>query len=369
MEKVPDELIGYTGNTVCNLLHYSATEKGELVLALTGSAAVIASVFFLYWLADKFVSGWKKVNNSFFPEIISRLLMPFFTAAGLLGIFFIWEPFKKSWESGWLRFDRQIFYTSLIFCLGWGCCSLITFFDLKLRDFAERNDNKLDKLTVSMIGNSLKTVVILTAFFFTGQNIFHFNITALLASAGVVGLSLALAAKDTVSNFFGTLVIIADSPFRIGDRIECENINGIVLSVGMRSSRIKLDDESVCTVPNSILSNSILRRIDSRGVLKHEFTLQLVYSTSAGKMADAVAILHELLDDFHGRDLPGNAPHIYFAAFGEYSLDIHVIVWLKCRTFAVAEAMIDELNRSILSRFNAAGLDFAYPTRTVQLEK
>jgi len=211
--------------------------------------------------------------------------------------------------------------------------------------------------------------VLVCAFFFIGQNIFELNITALLAGAGVVGLALALAAKDTVSNFFGTLVIIADSPFRIGDRIECQNITGIVQNVGMRSSRILLDDESICTVPNSILTNSVLRRINPRFVMKRSFDLSLTYSTAPEALERAKTILHEILDDLNGKDAPGNRPHIFFASFGESSLNIRVIVWLKCTSLWEAEQQLDVINSRILHRFNAEKLEFAYPTRTLFLEK
>ena len=216
-----------------------------------------------------------------------------------------------------------------------------------------------------MFGNVLKVAVVFCALIFIGQNIFDLNITALLAGAGVAGLSLALAAKDTVSNFFGTLVIIADSPFRIGDRIECQNITGIVQNVGMRSSRIVLEDESVCTVPNSILTNAVVRRINPRYVIKRTFTLSLTYSTVPAKLLRAKAILHEILDDLKGEDAPGNKPHIFFASFGESSLNVKVIVWLKCTSFLEEETLVDEINVKILERFNAENLEFAYPTQTL----
>ena len=368
MEAPPEKMAEYAGSSIVDLFHYAAAEKQALLSALLGTFAVIAIAVAISRVMRKTADRCQR-KNSTWRKVTGQLLLPLIAAAGVTGVFLVWEPLKKSWHPQWVQFDLQIFYALLTICAVWGGCRVIGLFNLKLRDLAERNDNRLDKLTVSMIGNTLKTALILTAVLFIGQNIFHFNITALLASAGVIGLSLALAAKDTVSNFFGTLVITADSPFRIGDRIECEKINGIVLNVGMRSSRIKLDDESVCTVPNSILSNSIVRRIDCRGVLKHELTLQLVYSTSSEDMKKASALLHSLLDDFHGSDLPGNEPHIFFASFGEYSLNIHIIIWLKCRTFAEAEILIDELNNAILSSFNAAGLIFAYPTQTVKVEK
>ena len=95
--------------------------------------------------------------------------------------------------------------------------------------------------------------------------------------------------------------------------------------------------------------------------------LGLTYDTSADQMEKALRILHDILDDFHGPDKPGQSPHIYFSGYGAYSLNIRVIVWLKTSSFPEEEKLLNELNMEILKRFNAAGLNFAYPTQTLYL--
>jgi len=192
----------------------------------------------------------------------------------------------------------------------------------------------------------------------------------LLPGAGVIGLAVSLAAKDTTSNFFGTLIIIADAPFRIGDYIEAGGVSGIVSHVGMRSSKIRTANDMLCTVPNSQLSGNTVKKLSRRGMLKREWSLSLVYdpSPSLSDMEKALRILHELMDDFHGPDAPEFVPRIHFVAFGESSLNIHAVVWLKTTSFKVYGEMIGELNAGILSRFAEAGLKFAYPTRRILVE-
>ncbi len=237
--------------------------------------------------------------------------------------------------------------------------------DRKLREFAGRKDNSLSDLTAGIFGSSLKIIIIITAALFIGQNIFGLNISALLASAGVIGLACALAAKDTISNFFGTLVILTDAPFKPGDRIECGNICGIVKNVGMRSSRIITDDESECTIPNSILTNAALFQRNRRGHLKRIIDLTLTYDTTAVQMDQAVKILHEIMDNFHGPDQKEFEPRIFFSGFGAYSLNIRAIIFFKTESFLLEEQLLHELNSKILHQFNAAGLEFAYPTQTL----
>ena len=298
-------------------------------------------------------------------KVLYALTTPVILLAVLVSCFLFSFPVLKTLPPHLYDLDLRLFYASAVLASAWGIFRLVSVLDQKIRRLAERSDNSLDKLTVSMIGNTLKIAIAVTAVLFIGQNIFNLNITALLASAGIIGLAIALAAKDTVSNFFGTIVIIADCPYRIGDRIECGKVNGIVTHIGMRSTRIMTADESVYTIPNSELTNSPLCNINRRGSIKHVMDLGLTYDTSPEQMEKAMEILHGILDNFHGPDAPGQAPHIYFSGFGAYSLNIRIIIWLKTTCFSEEEKQLNELNMAILKQFNEAGLEFAYPTQTL----
>ena len=327
---------------------------------LLGILAAWAIRKFFRFLVRKHPAAWKW-------KVLYALTTPMVLLAVLVSCFLFSIPVLKTLPPSLYDLDLRLFYASAVFACAWGIFRLVTVLDQKIRRLAERSDNSLDHLTVSMIGNTLKIAIAVTAVLFIGQNIFDLNITALLASAGIIGLAIALAAKDTVSNFFGTIVIIADCPYRIGDRIESGKINGIVTHIGMRSTRIMTADESVYTIPNSELTNTPLCNINRRGCIKHAMDLGLTYDTSPEQMEKALRILHEILDNFHGPDPSKQSPHIYFSGFGAYSLNIHVIIWLKTISFAEEEKLLNELNLAILKRFNEAGLKFAYPTQTLFL--
>ena len=315
---------------------------------------------FFRFLTGKHPGVWKW-------KVLYALTTPVILLSVLISCFLFSIPLLKTLPPYLYDLDLRLFYASAVFALAWGIFRLVSVLDQKIRRLAERSDNTLDNLTVSMIGNTLKIAIAVTAVLFIGQNIFDLNITALLASAGIIGLAIALAAKDTVSNFFGTIVIIADCPYRIGDRIESGKVNGIVTHIGMRSTRIMTADGSVYTIPNSELTNSPLCNINRRGHIKHVMELGLTYDTSPEQMEKAIEILHGILDHFHGKDAPGQSPHIYFSGFGAYSLNIHIIVWLKTTSFSEEEKLLNELNMAILKQFNEAGLEFAFPTQTLLL--
>ena len=352
-----DDTAGKTGS-------WLSRERGDLLRALAGAGVSVAATALLLWLVRRLRRRQLRRRH----RLAEALTPPLIVFAGAVSCFVCLHPVLKSLPREYRRWDLRCFYAILVLIAAWGILALAGIVDGRLRKFAHRGDKLLDDITIGMIGTVFKIVVTVSAALFIGQSIFELNITALLAGAGVVGLAVALAAKDTISNFFGTLVIIADAPFRIGDHVEAGGVSGIVEHVGMRSSKLRTADETLCTVPNSVLTGGTVKNLSRRGMLKHEWTLTLVYDTTPAEMAAALKILHELMDDFHGADAPGFAPRIYFAGFGESSLDIHAVMWFKTASFEDLEELVGGLNAAIQTRFAAAGLQFAYPTRTLYIE-
>ncbi len=365
----PEEIISKLDSDAQKTKSWFSRERDNLLNFLIGSAVSILAGVFLTWLFRRLTQNRiDRHRNLWRWEILNVLTTPVILLAVLTSCFLFFFPVLKSLPRNLHDMDMRFFYAAVTLIIAWGVFGLVSVMDRKIRQFAERNDNTLDNLTVSMIGNTLKIAIAITTVLFIGQNIFHLDITALLAGAGVIGLAIALAAKDTVSNFFGTIVIIADCPFRLGDRIKAGDVNGIVTHVGMRSSKITTADESVYTIPNSMLTNTTVCNVNRSGRIKHVMDIGLTYDTAPEQMEQAMKILHEIMDNFHGPDAAGYAPHIFFSQFAASSMNIHVIMWFKTNSFAEEEALLNELNMTILKQFNEAGLNMAYPTQTIYLE-
>ena len=365
----PEEIISKLDSDAQKTKSWFSRERDNLLNFLIGSTVSILAGVFLTWLFRRLTQNRiDRQKNLWRWEILNVLTTPVILLAVLTSCFLFFFPVLKSLPRNLHDMDMRFFYAAVTLIIAWGVFGLVSVMDRKIRQFAERNDNTLDNLTVSMIGNTLKIAIAITTVLFIGQNIFHLDITALLAGAGVIGLAIALAAKDTVSNFFGTIVIIADCPFRLGDRIKAGDVNGIFTHVGMRSSKITTADESVYTIPNSMLTNTTVCNVNRSGRIKHVMDIGLTYDTAPEQMEQAMKILHEITDNFHGPDAAGYAPHIFFSQFAASSMNIHVIMWFKTNSFIEEEALLNELNMTILKRFNEAGLSMAYQTQTIYLE-
>jgi MscS family membrane protein len=248
----------------------------------------------------------------------------------------------------------------------WGIYRLVEVFNNHLKNLALRSDNNLDDLLVELIRKTVRFCVVFIAILFIGQTILGLRITALVAGAGIAGLAIALAAKDTLANFFGSVMIMLDKPFTVGERITVDSVTGGVERIGFRSTRIRSLDGHMFSIPNSKLADSVVENVAKRPYIKYAFDLTLVYSTTAVQMERAMEILHEIMDkeEIFNKELP---PRIYFTSFNDWALNISVIVWFQSTDYFETQKIKNDLNLEILRRFNAEGLDFAFPTSTNHL--
>ncbi len=323
----------------------------------------LARWFLEHFIAKKLAVKTKSDVDDLLCQVISG---PVSMCCFSVGLYVSALPMLKSMPREIDEIAERICLAMAAAAIAWGIYRLITVLDYFLTQRATKTESNLDNLIINLIRKTLKVTVAVVSVLFIGQNILGLNITTLLAGAGVAGLAIAFAAKDTIANFFGSVMIILDKPFKVGDRIKLEGVDGTVENVGFRSTRIRLLDGHLVTMPNEKVANAAIENVTSRPFIKFFNNLTLVYDTPAGKVQRAVDILHEIYDNHDGmnEELP---PRIYFSAFNDWSLNIMVIVWFHPGDYWLAQQWNHEKNMEILKRFNAEGLEFAFPTNTTYL--
>lgn len=187
-----------------------------------------------------------------------------------------------------------------------------------------------------------------------------FDVGALLAGVGIGGLALAMAAKDFVSNIFGGVTVFIDKPFKVGDRIQIAGYDGMVEEVGIRSTRIRTLAGRLVVVPNFKFSDSILENVTIEPARKNTVQLGLTYDTSPEQIQQAIEILRQIIAESSMLE-PKSV--VWFDSFGDFSLNVKLIYYVN-KTGHWADTP-GAVNLEILKRFNAAGLDFAFPTQTI----
>ncbi len=245
--------------------------------------------------------------------------------------------------------------------------SLVDVVDYGIAHVASRTQTKMDDMLAPMVRKSLRVVIVILALVQVAQILSDKPITSIIAGLGVGGLAVALAAQETIKNFFGSLVIFADKPFELGDRIVVGGHDGSVEEVGFRSTRIRTLDGHLVTVPNGELANLMIQNIGKRPYIKRVMNVAITYDTPPDKVRRAVDILKELLDNHEGMhaDFP---PRVFFSDFNDSSLNILAIYWYHPPEYWKYLEHAEALNMELLRRYNEAGIEFAFPTRTLHVK-
>jgi MscS family membrane protein len=191
-----------------------------------------------------------------------------------------------------------------------------------------------------------------------------FDVGALIAGMGIGGLALAMAAKDTVSNFFGGVTIFVDQPFRINDRIIISGIDGNVVEIGLRSTRIKTLEGRIVTIPNSRFADGVIENITKEPSRKVKVNLGLTYDTSKLEMEKAMESLKEIIRENNSTEEKVDA---VFTNWGDFSLGILLIYYIK--TGEDIFNVQSRINLTILEKFNENNWNFAFPTQTIEISK
>jgi MscS family membrane protein len=221
----------------------------------------------------------------------------------------------------------------------------------------------LDMQIFPVIRKSLKVFIVVVAALVTTQNL-GMNVTGLLASLSIGGLAVGLAAQDTLSNLFGAVALFADKPFRVGDRVQFDAIDGTVEAIGLRSTRIRNLDGHLVAVPNRTMANASITNVSKRPNIKTVMNVGVTYDTPAEKVERAMVIIEEIF-----KPHPKTADLIIsFNKFNDSSLNILVVHWWNSTDFKEYLLGFQKLNLELKRRFDAEGIDFAFPSQTVYVK-
>ncbi len=219
--------------------------------------------------------------------------------------------------------------------------------------------------TLPMFEIVMKVVVVVGAFYFAFIA-WDINVTSLVASAGIVGIALGFAAKDTLANLFAGVFILADTPYKIGDFIILEDvIRGQVTDIGIRSTRLLTRDDVEVTVPNAVIANSMV--INETGGPDQKTRLRVKISVAYGSDVDKVSELMKscVKDVDHISAQP--EPRVRFREFGDSGLLFEFLVWVDKPLYK--GFVLDRLNTLIYKKFNEEGVEIPYPKQDVYIKQ
>ncbi len=221
----------------------------------------------------------------------------------------------------------------------------------------------LGKDVIPLIENVLKVLIVGIAVM-VALSIWKVNITPLLASAGIVGVAVALAAKDTLANFFGGISIFIDRPYKIGDYIVLDGKErGEVTEIGIRSTRIRTRDDVMISIPNSIIANS---KIVNESAPIPLYRIRIPVGVAYGSDIDLVEkVLMDITENNHNVVSDPGA-RVRFRGFGDSSLNFELLCWIK--EPSMRGMTLHELNKAIYKAFGKEGITIPFPQRDVHIK-
>jgi len=239
---------------------------------------------------------------------------------------------------------------------------------------AERSANKLDDQLVPILRNTLKALVILFGIFKLLIT-FGADPKTVLAGASIGGLAVGLASQDTIKNMIGTFMIFIDKPFRIGDWISFNNLEGAVEEVGFRSTIIRAPDTSLIKVPNNQLAEMAINNKGQRVYRRYQTKLGIRYDTPPHLIEAFVEGIKQIIE-LHPltRNSADHTPYnvrpynVEFIDYGDFALQILVNVYFKTTDWGEEMHGRHILHLGILKLAEKLGVGFAFPTQTLQME-
>ncbi len=268
-------------------------------------------------------------------------------------------------ESSVLVISNKIFFALAIFSGAYFLFSLIqAVLDWYLQEVAVKTKTTLDEQFTVMFGKLMRIVIFAIA---TMMVLSHFkvDITGLIATAGVASLAVAFAAQDSLSNLFAGLMIMADKPFRKGDRVElADGRLGDVQEIGLRSTKILTFDHTLIVVPNAEIAKSCLINYSYPNL---KFKIRQTIGVAYGSDVDKVKKVLLDICASHPKTMDDPAPQIFFTEFADSSLNFLLGYWIE--DFRDKLAVNDDINTAINKRFAEENIEIPFPQRDVHVYK
>lgn len=361
---------------------FRKTAALDWLLALAWVLGGIAAGWLTYQLVDRVIEKRESSGDDLITPMLTSLMIP---AVILVTVFGIAVGSAKVYLHPVLsNFRWNLLEAAIILAGVYLLVSIIELACLGIRRSFFHNTDPYARMMSLVVRRSLRVIATIVLLLFVFQNVFKWNVAALIGGFSIVALALSLAAQDAVKNLFGALTIFANRPFINGDWVKFDREIGEVQDVSLQVTRIRLLSGEILAVPNMKFIDSPVENLSMRKYLRRMMDVQITYDTPPNKVDEAISILEDILtsdavvSDGQG-DLEAHPPRVWFDRFGEYYLNLRADYWyMMDKEFNHVQrdtergwfSYLDhatQVNRMVLERFNDAGIDFAFPTRSVYL--
>ncbi|HUU29473.1 MAG TPA: mechanosensitive ion channel family protein [archaeon] len=329
---------------------------------------IILAALIVKKIFDKIISKWlhrwaEKTHFRYDDIIISSISPPLSALMFSMGIFFALFMFKLPGEPYNLPLIiTQSLHVTLVLIAVWAAYRLCDLVAEMTRTFFEKQNPEMAEQFTPLVRQAIRITVVIVGGILIIQNL-GYSVTSLVAGLGIGGLAIALAAQDTISNVFGTLVMFTDKPFKIGDWIRFGEVDGFVEEVGFRSIKLRTWSNTLMYIPNKMITSQIIENCASMKKRRVKMTVGIQYDSPSDKVRELVRRIRELLQN--DSDVNQEYMLVHFTDFGPSSLDIFIYYFTVNTAWAEYLEVRERINLRIMEIVHELGLSFAFPSSTL----
>jgi MscS family membrane protein len=246
----------------------------------------------------------------------------------------------------------------------WGAYRLVDVISSALERKAARTENKFDDLLVPLVRKSAKVFVIAFGLIFIADTL-RLSISGMLAGLGLAGMAIALAAQDTVKNFFGSLTVVLDRPFQVGDWCLIDDTEGSVEEVGFRSTRVRTFYNSIISIPNAKLLTATVDNMGARRYRRWKTKLGVTYDTSPEKLDALCEGIRELVR-YHPYTRKDYF-QVHVVGLADFSIEILLYLFFETPNWTQELKARHNLILDMLRLAERLEVQIAFPTQTLHM--
>lgn len=305
--------------------------------------------------------GWTLARH-----LAADLIGPAKLALLTLGLLAAMELLQDARPLG--AFSRQC--VSLLFATAgiWYAFNLCGLVDVLSERISARRQSTIERQLAPFLRKLLRASLLIVGVLFVANAVFERDIGAWLAGLGIAGIAISLAAQDSLKNLLGSVTLLLDRPFQLGDRIQVGTFEGIVEEVGFRSTKLRTNAGTVITIPNSKIVNDPVENLTRRVAIRREVNLTLPNKLPIAKVREAIQVISDALKESEVAesvrptiDREPTEPRVGVSAFTADNVTVQIAYWFTPPDLAQFQSHCHRFNLRLLERFAEAGLPFALP--------
>jgi len=337
---------------------------GQIIVSALIFVAFLIAGWIILNIFGRYFSRWaEKTKTKLDDEILKNIKKPIYFFVILVGTYFALNNFTFI----------KAYSTELTFIFSIAQILLVTFVITRVVNviiawYAERRSKeKMSEHILFVFKKIINFIIYLFAFLFI-LYVLKIDLSGAVVGLGVGGIAIAFALQNVLSDAFSAFSIYFDKPFEIGDFIIVGKYSGTVKKIGMKSTRVLLLQGEELVLANSELTKASVRNFKKMKKRRISFSFGVTYATPTNKLKKIPDIIRDVIDS-NKLEYVDSLDRVHFTEFGDFSLNFDVVFYMSTKDYVKYRDTQQEINFAIKEAFEKEGIEMAFPTQTIFLEK